>query len=148
MKLSNYKEVITLISEYFEVPAKEVIGKSRKHELVFARVLITFWLLYIGMHKRRIAREMNRDHATVCHYMKLIKDDAVIKSHIDKCKAYLEQQGIYFPCQQTWQAVIESCNYRSANREVIREMAIFINNLKEEGTESMKGHADYILEYL
>jgi hypothetical protein len=80
--------------------------------------------------------------------MKLIKDDAVIKSHIDKCKAYLEQQGIYFPCQQTWQAVIESCNYRSANREVIREMAIFINNLKEEGTESMKGHADYILEYL
>lgn len=73
------QEVISLVSKHFDLKNKQVVGKSRKSELVKARH-ITMYLLReeMGMTLQRIAKLIgDRDHTTVMHAVEKIEDEMI-----------------------------------------------------------------------
>lgn len=73
LSLSN---IIRIVCEYTGYSLEELKSKSRKRELVFARMLIFYNARH---HLRRttlktIGEPFNRDHATVLHGVKTISD--------------------------------------------------------------------------
>lgn len=93
------KDIITSVSNFFDVHTKDLIGKSRKKELVYPRQ-ITMYLMReeINISYPTIGQELGgRDHTTAMHaFNKIqnsIKDNEKIKQDIESIK-----QVIYNPC--------------------------------------------------
>ena len=73
------QEVISLVAKHFDLKNKQVVGKSRKSELVKARH-ITMYLLReeMGMTLQRIAKLIgDRDHTTVMHAVEKIEEEMI-----------------------------------------------------------------------
>ncbi len=69
-------DIITFVSDYFQVPATDLLGTSRKKEIVFPRQLS--WLLckdVLGMSLEAIGETFGgKNHTTIMHGIKKIKD--------------------------------------------------------------------------
>ncbi len=73
------QEVISLVAKHFDLKNKQLVGKSRKSELVKARH-ITMYLLReeMGMTLQRIAKLIgDRDHTTVMHAVEKIEEEMI-----------------------------------------------------------------------
>lgn len=68
----NIEKIIDKACSFWGVSRKEVLGKGRGKPLPFARAMIAKTLrdMY-GMTTIRIGFELNRDHSTVVHYLKV-----------------------------------------------------------------------------
>lgn len=73
------QEVISLVAKHYDLKNKQVVGKSRKSELVKARH-VTMYLLReeMGLTLERIAKLIgDRDHTTVMHAVDKIENELV-----------------------------------------------------------------------
>lgn len=85
-------DIITIISEYFQIPATELIGTSRKKEIVFPRQIC--WLLckeILRMSFEAIGYAFGgKNHTTIMHGIKKIQDlrrkDSTTARHIHALK--------------------------------------------------------------
>ncbi|MCF7812415.1 chromosomal replication initiator protein DnaA [Candidatus Gracilibacteria bacterium] len=85
-------EIVTVISEYFQVPATDLLGNSRKKEIVFPRQMC--WLLckdILKMSYEAIGHDFGgKNHTTVMHGIKKIshssRKDSAIARHIHALK--------------------------------------------------------------
>ncbi|MBT3349554.1 chromosomal replication initiator protein DnaA [bacterium] len=85
-------EVITIVSEYFQIPATELLGISRKKEIVFPRQIA--WLLckdVLKMSYEAIGADFGgKNHTTIMHGVRKIKDlarkDSPTARHIHALK--------------------------------------------------------------
>lgn len=85
-------DIITVISDYFQIPATEILGTSRKKEIVFGRQLC--WLLckdILKMSHDAIGQDFGgKNHTTVMHGIRKIKDlsreDSATARHIHALK--------------------------------------------------------------
>lgn len=85
-------EIITAISDYFQVPATEILGNGRKKEMVFARQIC--WLLckeILKMSYEAIGHDFGgKNHTTVMHGIKKIQElsrtDSSVARHIHALK--------------------------------------------------------------
>lgn len=68
----NIEKTIDRACSIWGVTRKEVLGRSRERPLPFARAMIAKTLrdMY-GMTLLRIGFELNRDHSTIVHYLKV-----------------------------------------------------------------------------
>jgi len=89
------KNVIDAVSSFFDVTTKEIIGKSRKKELVYPRQ-ITMYIMRKELNTSypTIGNELGgRDHTTAMHaYNKIVRvldDDEKIKQDIDSVRQLL-----------------------------------------------------------
>ncbi len=97
-KPTSSKKVIEVVSSYYNIPIKDVIGKSRKKELVRPRQVIMYLLREeIGTSYPSIGEELGgRDHTTAIHaYNKIkkeIKQNARTKQEIESIKQLLKNE--------------------------------------------------------
>ncbi len=85
-------DIITAVSEYFQVPATEILGASRKREIVFPRQIV--WLLckeILKMSYESIGDAFNgKNHTTIMHGIKKIQElrrkDSATARHIHALK--------------------------------------------------------------
>ncbi len=90
--VKNPDDIITAISEYFQIPATELLGDSRKKEIVFPRQIS--WLLckeILKMSHEGIGAAFNgKNHTTVIHGIRKIQDlrrtDSVTARHVHALK--------------------------------------------------------------
>ena len=88
----NADDVITAISDYFQVPATELLGDSRKKEIVFPRQIS--WLLCkegLKMSFESIGHNFgNKNHTTIMHGVRKItalsRKDSALARHIHALK--------------------------------------------------------------
>jgi chromosomal replication initiator protein len=84
----NTDDIVTLISDYFQVPATELLGNSRKKEIVYPRQIA--WLLckdLLRMSFEAIGRDFGgKNHTTIMHGIKKIEElsrsDSATARHI------------------------------------------------------------------
>lgn len=85
--------IIKKVSDYFEIPVGQILGKYRHREFVEARCIISD-LLYrvLNMGYKRIGRVLGgRDHSTIIHNVRRLDDlcfderyrERYIKLHMD-----------------------------------------------------------------
>ena len=85
-------DVITTVSDYFQIPATDLLGHSRKQEVVFLRQIA--WLLCKDMLKRSfeaIGKDFGgKNHTTIMHGIRKIKDlirrDSTTARHVHALK--------------------------------------------------------------
>ncbi len=85
-------DLITLISDYFQIPATDLLGESRKKEIVFPRQIC--WLLckeVLKMSYEAIGEAFGgKNHTTIMHGIKKIQDlirkDSATARHIHALK--------------------------------------------------------------
>ncbi len=85
-------DVITIISEYFQVPATSLLGDSRKKEVVYPRQIA--WLLckdVLKMSYEAIGEEFGgKNHTTIMHgvkkIQKMLRTDTMTARHIHALK--------------------------------------------------------------
>jgi chromosomal replication initiator protein len=85
-------DIITAISDYFQIPATEILGTLRKKEIVFARQVC--WLLckdILRMSYEAIGKDFGgKNHTTIMHGIRKIKDlsrtDSATARHIHALK--------------------------------------------------------------
>ncbi len=88
----NPDDIITLISDYFQIPATDLIGTSRKQEIVFPRQIS--WLLckdVLKMSFEGIGEAFGgKNHTTIMHGVRKVKDlartDSATARHIHALK--------------------------------------------------------------
>ena len=88
----NTDDIITFISDYFQIPATELLGVSRKKEIVYPRQIT--WLLckeVLKMSYEAIGADFGgKNHTTIMHGIKKIKDlsrtDSMTARHIHALK--------------------------------------------------------------
>lgn len=81
-------DIITFVSDYFQVPATELLGKSRKAEIVLPRQIC--WFLckeVLKMSYEKIGKDFGgKNHTTILHgikkIQKLIRTDSAMARHI------------------------------------------------------------------
>jgi chromosomal replication initiator protein len=94
-KSVNAKNIIDIVSSYFNIDNKDLLGKSRKKELVYPRQITMFLLREeISFSYPTIGQELGgRDHTTAMHAFnkinKAIKENEKIKQDIDSIKQSL-----------------------------------------------------------
>ncbi len=97
-KPTSSKKVIEIVSNYYNIPVKDVIGKSRKKELVRPRQVIMYLLREeIGTSYPSIGEELGgRDHTTAIHaYNKIkkeIEENSRTKQEIESIKQLLKNE--------------------------------------------------------
>ena len=67
--------VLLKTSEYLSIPISEILGTSRKAEIVKARAFITGYLRMQKVTQREVAELLNKERSTVDHYTKLCRVD-------------------------------------------------------------------------
>jgi len=74
--VKSVDDIITAISDYFQVPATDLLGTSRKKEIVFPRQIS--WLLckdILKMSYEAIGKDFGgKNHTTIMHGIKKIKE--------------------------------------------------------------------------
>lgn len=89
--------IMTAACEKFHVKARDLTGKSRKHEIVVVRQLVMYLAhKYTPMSVSQIGRDMGgRDHSTVIHSCnqaeRLLKTDKNYRLEIEKFEASLKK---------------------------------------------------------
>jgi len=92
---SNQKEIdnsyiIKIISDYYDIPVKILLSKSRKREIVQARQIAMYFAKHLTSNSlSNIGREIGqKDHATVLHASRTVKNlidtDKEFKRHIEE----------------------------------------------------------------
>lgn len=67
--------IVRTVCEYFEISETKVKSKGRAREITFARQIIMHYLFYYtDMNKVTIGNFMNRDHTTVIHSLRTLKN--------------------------------------------------------------------------
>jgi len=61
---------ISFISELHEVTVEEMKSRSRLKKIMSARVVFSMKCYDLGISSVKIGRYINRDHATILHYLK------------------------------------------------------------------------------
>lgn len=77
-KVDNPQEndILEKISKHFQVPTADIKSNKRVAEVVLARQMyVTAVKVCSTKTLAEVARSVNKDHATVCHSMKVIKGD-------------------------------------------------------------------------
>lgn len=90
--VKNTDDIITAISDYFQVPATDLLGTGRKKEIVFARQIS--WLLckeILRMSYEAIGKDFGgKNHTTIMHGIRKIQDlsrkDSATARHIHALK--------------------------------------------------------------
>ena len=90
-KISS-KELINIVSEFFDIPINEVMGKSREKRLVVPRQIIMFLLREeLDLSYPAIGQELGkRDHTTAMHACEKvnneIKNNPKVKKDVELIK--------------------------------------------------------------
>ena len=86
------EKVKTVVSSYFNVSIRDIIGSSRKQEIVYVR-MVTIYLLrsVLNLPLKKIGELLGgRDHATIAHAVdkiaNLIETDSSVKQDIEDIK--------------------------------------------------------------
>ena len=86
---AHVEKVKTIVSNYFNISARELSSSSRKQELVYAR-MVTIYLLrtVLSLPLKRIGEYLGgRDHATIAHAVdkitNSINQDQLVKQDIE-----------------------------------------------------------------
>jgi chromosomal replication initiator protein len=85
-------DIITVVSDYFQIPATDILGSSRKREILFPRQLC--WLLckdILKMSYEAIGRDFGgKNHTTIMHGIrkvsKLVRTDSATARHVHALK--------------------------------------------------------------
>jgi len=87
-------EIITVVSDYFNVPATELLGSSRKQDIVFPRQICWFLckeILKLGYES--IGESFGKNHTTIMHGIKKMQNmkrkDSATARHIHALKREL-----------------------------------------------------------
>jgi len=97
-KSTTIKNVINVVSSFFEIEIKDILGKSRKKELVYPRQISMFLIREeIGSSFPTIGNELGgRDHTTAIHahnkIKKEYKENGKIKQDIESIKQLLYRE--------------------------------------------------------
>jgi len=76
-------KILTTVSNFYEIPADLIKSKTRKDEVVHARqVYMYLSKKYTNLSLSQISMVCNRDHSTVIHAIKVIKDQIYIDKEI------------------------------------------------------------------
>lgn len=94
------QDILQAISEVSHVADADIIGRCRKREFIDSRVIYaTFIRKGTSWSLMKIARHLNRNHATVIHAMKtfeaLIQTDSRFKKKVNDVIALLNDKKIY-----------------------------------------------------
>ncbi len=69
-------EILEKVSKHFEVSPKEIKGRKKLADIVFARQMFMTTIKVCSTKTlAQVARIVERDHATVCHALKTLKTD-------------------------------------------------------------------------
>jgi chromosomal replication initiation ATPase DnaA len=77
-KVDNPKEneILEKVSKHFEVSTREIKGRKRLADIVFARQMFMTTIKVCSTKTlAQVARIVERDHATVCHALKTLRSD-------------------------------------------------------------------------
>jgi chromosomal replication initiation ATPase DnaA len=84
---TNIEKIITCVSSTLDVSVDTILSKQRHRDFVEARVVIACMCkdLLIKASLTSIGRHINRDHATILHYLKVLREYNTIKAKIVLC---------------------------------------------------------------
>ncbi|MCK5461175.1 chromosomal replication initiator protein DnaA [Candidatus Gracilibacteria bacterium] len=85
--VKNTDDIITFVSEYFQIPATELLGTSRKSEIVLPRQVS--WFLckeVLKMSFEKIGKDFSKNHTTILHGIKKVQEltrtDSAMARHL------------------------------------------------------------------
>lgn len=99
-KVFSDKRIIKIIAEFYEIPVKKILSRSRKSEVVRARhVIMYFFREEFGRSYPEIARRIGgRDHTTAIYAYGKIKAELrkkqVLQRHIESIRAQLRGEEL------------------------------------------------------
>lgn len=67
LRRGTINEIVAQVAELTCLPAKDIMGRSRKAPIAQARFLVWFVARQQGMTLQQIARAFGRDHTTILH---------------------------------------------------------------------------------
>jgi chromosomal replication initiation ATPase DnaA len=99
------KQIVELVSEHTYIPVKDILGRSRRAELVDARHMVYY---FVYKHQRlpvmAIARHFNLTHGAVIHALKNIGYRLILdKSH--ELRRQMEKVAEALKCKEVMEGV-------------------------------------------
>ena len=75
-RVAQPKKVIETVANYYGIEAREVLGKSRQKDIKTARqIAMSLMNEELDLSTVRIGNEFQKDHTTIMHGIKVIKED-------------------------------------------------------------------------
>jgi chromosomal replication initiator protein len=75
-RVAQPKKVIETVSNYYGIEAKELLGRSRQKDIKTARQIAMYLMNEeLNLSTVRIGNEFQKDHTTIMHGIKVIKED-------------------------------------------------------------------------
>ena len=108
--------------EFKGITNEELKSSTRKRHLVVARVLVAYMLLYLGYGTEFIGSAVNRDHASVTHYKKIIisQMDIMINSEIKNFRIFLLGKDVRLPTERQFLDAVK----RKEKKEYFKTLGI------------------------
>lgn len=103
-----YKPIFKLVGEFGGVTEREIRSKLRKQGCVFARVLCCYCFLYMGFSLKRQAEWINRDHSSIIHYKKILRDDMVFRIFLNNFIVFMREKNYFVPDYELWDETLLS----------------------------------------
>ena len=100
-------ELIELVLWFQGVSQEDFLSGSHRQKIVFARVLITYMLAYEGYGGTRISGIVQRDHASVVHYKKIILNDLTFERVLRRFTDYMARWDVNVPTLKKWEKKME-----------------------------------------
>ena len=91
--------LIGYVCEYKGVTVKNMLGRTREKDYIVARVLCAFMFLYKKYTLKSVGKILNRNHASVLHYRKMILNpkDKLISESIEGFRIFLLSKDLRLP---------------------------------------------------
>ncbi|MDR1459715.1 MAG: hypothetical protein LBI60_05830 [Bacteroidales bacterium] len=70
-----FREIEKAIYATMKITFSEIVGKSRKRNKVYARMIFAKYMTEKGYTIQRVSKKMKHSHSTVVYYVKKYKDD-------------------------------------------------------------------------
>lgn len=102
--------VIDYVAEFCHVESKDLKTRSRKREVVLARMLASYSMLYLGFSTILIGELINRDHSSIQHYKKLYRYDSLFNDYLYRFTIFMADKGIIIPGYDRWKVRLCSRN--------------------------------------
>ena len=110
----DYNETIGLVCEFCEISKKQLQTETRKAEVVMARFLITYMLLYIGYSMRRIGVILEKDRSTIHYYKRRLSSgmDFKIARELTRLRIFLLDKNLLLPNLMQFNIMMDKYGYK------------------------------------
>ena len=102
--------VTDYVAEFCHVEPEELKSRNKRQQLVLARMLASYCMLYLGFSTILIGELISRDHSSIQHYKNLYRYDSLFNDHLYRFTIFMADKGIVIPSYEKWEEKLRGRN--------------------------------------